>query len=197
MKADWAAVSQSFAPKPPAAVFWLVTNWPAFQVCLNSHFNVREAAATLAPFLVPTHPARTTRHQHLTVDAFVTSGSFSAGGTNCLLRQQRSTGKSCGNRRRKTQTVKIVSDECYCFLSLNCTTFFHSFFPLFSDTCTDIYPDVFQVQFAKKEKKNVFCSQSQKCLLSTRQVEKKSKYAAGFPSALMCVFFWGVMHVTQ
>lgn len=52
-----------------------------------------------------------TRHQHLTMDTFITSGSFFSRGNKLPAPAAASTGKSSGNRRRETQTVKIVSDE--------------------------------------------------------------------------------------
>lgn len=62
----------------------------------------------LSPFLVP--PPHT-RHQHFTPDTFITSGSFFSRGNKLPAPAAASTGKSSGNRRRETQTVKIVSDE--------------------------------------------------------------------------------------
>lgn len=62
-----------------------------------------------------------------------------------------STGKSSGNRRRETQTVKIASNERSApdlLPPLNCSAF--SF--LFPHACADIYADVFQVGAICKKK---------------------------------------------
>lgn len=132
-----------------------------------------------------------TRHQHLTLDTFITSGSFFSRGNKLPAPAAASTGKSSGNRRRETQTVKIVSDErsapvLLSPLKLQRLLFSRSvFFFLFRfpDAFADIYTDVFQVgaickiknKKSGQGKKNSLQrrGQSQKCFLGTRQLKKK------------------------
>lgn len=121
-----------------------------FDRYLGRHFNI--FSRNFHRFLPPTaRPPRhtKTRHQHLTLGTFVTSGSFSAVGTNCLLRQQHRLGSRAATA--ETQTVKIVSDERsapFPLPSLKRQRIFFSrrvfIFFFYPGVCTDIYSDVFQ-----------------------------------------------------